>query len=78
MSEQSKKCLVISGEKYDVGKFEHPGEGICGIYLHDFYGKDVSKEFDHHHNTDDPFEMLQEAREKGECDGIKYVGKSEN
>lgn len=66
--------LVIDGHRYDVTEFDHPGEGINGIYLKDFHNKTVDKEMNHYHNTDEPWEMLEEARMTGECDGIKYLG----
>lgn len=68
--------LTIDGHKYDVTNFEHPGEGIKDIYLADFNGKNCTAEFEAQHFTDDPFEMLLEARDTGECDGIKYLGKA--
>lgn len=78
MSKSTKKIiLTIDGHHYDVTEFHHPGEGIKDVYLVDFSGKDVTTDFEGSHFTDDPCKMLQEAREKGECDGIKYLGKVE-
>lgn len=70
--------LEINGHRYDVTNFEHPGEGINGQYLLDFNGKNVDLELEHFHNTNEPWEILEEARESRECEGIKYLGKIEN
>tara|TARA_R100001163_G_scaffold65825_2_gene65304 strand:- start:3250 stop:3522 length:273 start_codon:yes stop_codon:yes gene_type:complete len=69
--------LTIEGHRYEVSAFDHPGDGIKGIEVHNMGGKDVSEGFEEYHMTDDPWEMLQEARENGECDGIKYLGPTE-
>lgn len=66
--------LIIDKHKYDVTKFDHPGDGIKNIYLRDFHNKDVTEEFDYHHYTDYPYELLEKARELGEHLGIKYIG----
>ena len=79
MPELHKKIfLTIDGHRYDVTEFSHPGEGINDIYLHHFSDKDITADFNGSHSSDDPLQMLLEAREKGECDGIKYLGKVEN
>lgn len=77
MSEAKKVVIVIDGHRYDVTDFDHPGDGIKDLHLNNFGGRDVSKEFDEEHFTDDPYEMLQEARESGEYEGIKYLGVAE-
>lgn len=67
--------LIIEGHKYDLFKFSHPGEGIRDVYLHHYKNKDVSEEFDHYHFTNEPWEILEKARELGEYKGIRYLGK---
>jgi len=67
--------LIIDGHKYDVSKFSHPGEGIREVYLYNYKNKDVSKELDHYHFTDEPWEILEKARELGEYKGVRYIGK---
>ena len=66
--------LIINGDKYEVSGFDHPGEGVRDIYLTDFHNKDVTAEFFEYHFTDDPMEMLLEAKKNGECEGIRYLG----
>jgi len=72
--------VIISykGEWYDVTEFSHPGDGIKGIDLKDFDGKVIDIEFDREHMTDEPFEMLLEAKRLGlgltSYQGIKYLG----
>jgi len=78
MSDPNKKViLTIDGHRYDVAQFDHPGEGIKDIYLADFNNKNCTAEFEAEHSTDDPFQMLLDARKEGECEGIKYLGKAE-
>jgi cytochrome b involved in lipid metabolism len=69
--------LVIEGHRYDVTKFapKHPGEGIRDTYIRYYKNKDVSDEFDRMHFTNEPWEILEKAREKGEYNGVKYLGK---
>lgn len=67
--------LEINGHRYDVTNFEHPGEGINDQYLRNFNGKNVDLELDHFHNTNEPWEMLEEAKDCGEYEGIRYLGK---
>jgi len=66
--------LAVNGHKYDVTHFDHPGEGINGMYLRNFKDKTVDKVFEVSHCTDEPQEMLEEARAFGEHEGIKYLG----
>lgn len=64
--------LIIDGERYDVTNYKHPGEGIRGIYLREQKG-DKSEDFEYYHMTDEPWEILEKAREKGEYKGVKYL-----
>jgi len=66
--------LSIDGHRYEVSRFYHPGEGIRGIELYNFKNKEVSEEFDIYHMTDEPWEMLERARENGNYEGIVYLG----
>jgi len=77
MSESKSKKIIVQfeGEYYDVTNFEHPGDGIKDLYLYNFNGKKIDEELDLEHNTNEPYEMLLEAKEKGESDGIIYLGK---
>lgn len=68
----NKIVLTIEGERYEVRAFNHPGEGIRGIDLLDFRNKDVTEEFDSYHMTNEPWELLEAAREKGEHEGIVH------
>ena len=66
--------LKIDGEVYDVTKYKHPGERIRNIYLRDYKNKDCSEEFHHYHFTDEPFEILEKARELGTYKEVIYLG----
>lgn len=75
------KRIIISynDEWYDVTKFNHPGDGIKGIELADFNGKKVDVELEREHSTNDPYEMLEEAKKNGNYDGIIfYLGKDKD
>jgi len=71
-----KQCwIVIEGEVFDATNFIdcHPGEGISGQYIADHGGRDVSKLFDKYHNTEEPFEILESAKNKEEkCGSLKH------
>jgi len=68
--------LTIEGHKYLVTtKFQHPGEGIRDVYIRDYDGNDVTYQFDIHHFTNEPWEILEKARKNGEYQGVKYLGK---
>jgi hypothetical protein len=56
---------------YDITNFTHPGDGICCLYLSDYYEKDITEEFESRHYTDLPYEIIETVTENGECDGIK-------
>lgn len=48
----------------------HPGEGHHDIYLEDYAGKDVTKEFEYFHSKRDkpvPQELLAKVDQKGRC-----------
>ncbi len=69
-SEADRVILEISGQKYDVTDYiaAHPGEGHNDIYLEDFAGKDVTKEFEYFHSKLDkpvPQNILEKVRERG-------------
>jgi cytochrome b involved in lipid metabolism len=67
--------LTIEGHVYKVtSKFTHPGEGIRDQYIRNYRGKEVSEEFDYYHMTNEPWEILEQARLKGEYKGVIYMG----
>lgn len=54
----------------------HPGEGHNDIYLEDYDGKDVSKEFEYYHSKRDkpePQKILQRVDEKGRYKKISKI-----
>lgn len=55
--------VTIDGYLYDFSKYNHPGDGICCIYLKNYKRKDVSKEFNYYHFSDSPFEILEKAKQ---------------
>ena len=65
--------ITIDNHQYDISEFDHPGDGPS-LCIKKFHSKDVSKEFIIAHKTDEPSNMLAEARETGQCCGIKYIG----
>jgi len=69
--------ITIEGHSYDVSGYisQHPGEGIRDVYLRSFNGKDKSEDFNYYHMTNDPWEILEKARELGEYKGIKFLEK---
>ncbi len=74
---ESKRIIVqFEDNYYDVTNFDHPGEGIKELYLANYHGKNIDRELEMEHSTNDPYEMLLEAKEKGECDGIIYLDKN--
>lgn len=78
MSKRKEVIVTIEGHKYDVTRFcsKHPGEGIRGVYLHTYRNKDGTSDFDRYHMTNEPWEILERARNEGEYNGIVYIGKS--
>ena len=60
---------VITNKKYtfNITKYisKHPGEGIRNIYLKNFNGKDISSHMDRYHNTNEPFEILENIIKSG-------------
>ena len=73
-----KKVLIgIYNEIYDITKYipKHPGEGIRFVNLYDYKRQEVTEEFERHHFTNEPDEMLIKAKEDGydEETGIYYV-----
>jgi cytochrome b involved in lipid metabolism len=69
-SDADRVILEISGQKYDVTDYiaAHPGEGHNDIYLEDYAGKDVTKEFEYFHSKLDkpvPQTILEKVRERG-------------
>jgi len=60
---------VITNKKYtfNITKYisKHPGEGIRNIYLKNFSGKDISSYMDIYHNTNEPFEILENIIKSG-------------
>ena len=67
----------VDGEVYDVTSYaaKHPGEGIRGVYIRSYNGKDCSDEFETMHMTDEPHAILHRAREGGcdEATGVRYI-----
>lgn len=69
-----KIIVSYAGEWYDVTKFCHPGDSK-GVRLADYNGKSVDDMVNAHY-TNDPSNMLKEAKEKGNYEGIIfYLGK---
>ena len=80
-SEEEKIVLTIDGEKFDVTEYApvHPGEGHNDIYLEDFHGKDVSKEFLYYHaKKETTMKIVENVRKKGKHKKIVYLGKVED
>jgi len=65
--------ISIDGYIYDVCNFDHPGEGIRDCYLNRYRNKEVSDEFFRYHMTDEPDIILEQARELGMYEGVRYV-----
>lgn len=69
--------IGIYNEIYDISKYisKHPGEGIRFVNLRNYNRKEASEDFDRHHMTNEPDEMLISARKNGldEESGIYYV-----
>jgi cytochrome b involved in lipid metabolism len=65
--------IIVDNHQYDISEFDHPGDGPT-LCIKNFHQKDVTKDFIIAHHTDEPSSMLSEARETGQCCGIKYVG----
>jgi hypothetical protein len=70
--------LTIEGHLYEIHNFSHPGEGIRDVWLKNYAGKNVSEEFDYYHMTNEPWEILEKARELGEYKGIVYKGEEKS
>lgn len=72
MSETNNNKIIITYEdkKYDVTKFDHPGEGIRNCYLFDYRNKDISEDFEHYHYTDLPFYIMEKVNKDGEYENI--------
>jgi hypothetical protein len=72
-----KKIICYNDEWYDVSGFDHPGDGIKDLYLSNYFGKKVDNELHEYHDTNDPYEMLEDAKKNPfqDCDGIIYLGK---
>lgn len=73
-----KQTLIgIYNHIYDISKYipKHPGEGIKFVNLREYKGKESTYDFDKHHLTNEPDEMLISAKENGYDDetGIYYV-----
>lgn len=75
----SRIVVSYNDEWYDVTKFNHPGDGIKGLNLADFHGKKIDVELHEQHYTNDPYEMLEEAKKNGHWEEIIfYLGKDKN
>jgi len=70
--------LRLNDGLWDVTRFvdEHPGEGIHDVFLRQYHGKDVSSDYEHFHNDNEPDEWLERARANGvDADtGLVYCG----
>ncbi len=74
-ADEGKRIYVsYNDEWYDITEFDHPGEGIRGTYMSDYNGKKIDEELHTAHSTNDPYEWLEEAKAKGECDGVRFIG----
>jgi len=62
--------IKVEGKWYDVTNFDHPGDGIRGVCLRYHDGEDVTEQMENYHQTNEPFDILLEADENGECRGI--------
>lgn len=71
----SSVVICFGGEWYDVTNFSHPGDG-SGVYLADYHGKCVDAEVAESHATDEPNEILAEAKKKGTFMDIVFLGKN--
>lgn len=76
--ESDRIVVAIAGVRYDVTDYvaAHPGEGHNDVYLEDYAGKDVTKEFTYYHSKQDkplPQEMLQKVQAKGHHKNIHLV-----
>ena len=81
-SEGDPILLTIDGCVFDVTNYasNHPGEGYHDIYLEDYAGKDVSKEFAYYHSKKDkptPQKIVERVKEKGKYKRIVLVSKDE-
>lgn len=77
-SDADRVVLSIAGQKYDVTDYipSHPGEGHNDIYLEDYAGKDVTKEFEYFHSKLDkpvPQNILEKVRDRGQHKKIFLV-----
>jgi len=71
----SNTLLIIEDHIYDVSRYikDHPGEGIRNVYLMDFHGKECTSLVDRHHTTNEPYEIMERARENGYHKGVYWV-----
>lgn len=69
--------VIVEGHKYDVTNYNHPGEGHNDMYLENFDGKDVTKEFHYYHakTIGKNMKLLEKVRNKGTHSKIVYLGK---
>jgi len=65
--------IIVDNHQYDISKFDHPGDSPT-LCIKKFNNKDVTTKFIVAHHTDEPSSILAQARQKGECYGIKYIG----
>ena len=70
--------IVVEGHLYEIHNFQHPGEGIRDVWLKNYVGKDASCDFEYYHMTNEPWEILEKARELGEYQGIVWKGEEKS
>ena len=67
--------IGLYGSIYEITNFisKHPGEGICNRYLKNYKNRDITKEFERYHFTNEPFDIMIKAKEYGVYNNIYYV-----
>lgn len=74
--EIEKGKIIVQYKKgwYDITNFDHPGKS-AGVDLSDYHLKNIDDEVDNAHATDEPFQILLQAKKKPDgFKGIKYLG----
>jgi len=75
-SDDGRIILTIDGDQYDVTDYvpAHPGEGHNDIFLEDYHGQDVTKEFHYYHEKKQTtMEIIDKVKEKGKYQKILLI-----